>query len=216
MLTASYPTSVQGWAAQSKDQGQADPGTITVYAVAIYDPDDQYDVQIFKVTSAIANHPTANSALPPHYTLTGGGAQAHYSSQGQFLTASCPAPDLSSWMANSQDHLAADPGSVTAYAIGIRPLRGAPAVTTSLFQDTAANEASHTSEDVTISVSGRVPQLTGGGASVTERGVGNLLTASYPSPDAFNEWQANSQDQQQADPEFITAYAIGAVFGVVA
>lgn len=86
LLTASYPTSIFSWIALSKDQDLTDPAVITVYALAINDPQDQYDVQIFSATSQPPGRNGANASvtLPSGYTLVGGGAQANYSSSGQF------------------------------------------------------------------------------------------------------------------------------------
>jgi vibriolysin len=209
LLTASYPTSIFSWIALSKDQDFSDPAVITVYALAINDPQDQYDVQIFSATSqpVSMNRPNASVTLPSGYTLVGGGAQANYSSNGQFLTASAPLTDLPGWQATSRDLVLADPGTVTAFAIGIRPRNAAPRITVQLFQDTSPQPSSAPHEGITVN-----PPFTmiGGGASITQNGDGNLLIASYPSNDS--EWQAMGRDQQVSDPETITVYAIGAQF----
>lgn len=209
MLTACYPTGVNQWTAMSKDQGAASPATITVYICAINDPDDRYDVQIFSSTTVSpTSHPTATVILPPGYILVGGGAQANFGFDGQFLVISAPLGDLSGWTAASQDHLASDPGTVTAYAVGIRDRSGAASIQTFLSQQTSTTAQSAPSEDVPVP-----PQYTlvGGGAAVSMSGsVGNLLTSSYPR--SSQEWSASSHDHLQADAETITAYAIGAIF----
>ena len=50
LLTASFPsTSNNTWTAFGKDHGAGyrDPATITVYAIAIYDPDNIWEVKVF-------------------------------------------------------------------------------------------------------------------------------------------------------------------------
>src|ERR1700722_19485429 len=69
LLTASYPsidsTDVyRTWNAAAKDHGQSDPSTIAAYALAIYDPDNVWDVHVVANTSASADHPTASATLP--------------------------------------------------------------------------------------------------------------------------------------------------------
>jgi hypothetical protein len=214
MLTASYPSSIYSWTALSKDQATPDPETVTVYVIAIYDPDDLWEVQIFSATSPEpgAPHPSATVTIPAAYTLTGGGAQANFSFQGQFLTQCCPVlasggTTSNSWLASSQDHLVSDPGTVTAYAIGIRPImnNNSGQATNYITMDVSGTCA-HPSEDVNVQAG---YAMVGGGVSVTENGVGNLITASYPDFSNGVQWQGVSQDQQQSDSETLTVYAIG-------
>ena len=51
--------------------------TITAFALAIYDPEDLYDVVIFRETSSVQVHPSVSVTIPNDYALTGGGAQSH-------------------------------------------------------------------------------------------------------------------------------------------
>jgi len=72
--------------------------------------------------------------------------------------------------------------------------------------DVSTTAVPHPSEDVDVQ---QGYGMVCGGVSVTENGVGNLITASYPDYSNGNQWQGNSQDQQQSDPEILTVYAIG-------
>ncbi|HEV2805120.1 MAG TPA: hypothetical protein VGW57_09345 [Chthoniobacterales bacterium] len=213
-LTASYPPNIFAWTALAKDQDNPAATTITAYAIALNDPNDQYDVQIFTATSVPSSDtPTVSVSLPPGYRLVGGGAQANYGSAGQFLITSAPLADLSGWQASSRWHLHSDPGTVIAFAIGIRLRAGAASISTKLFHDTTANPQSRPEEDVGV---GPGYSVIGGGASVSMgfATIGNLLTASYPKDlDGLVEWQVSSRDQDGNDPEIITAYAIGAMTG---
>lgn len=218
MLTASFPNAFNAWTASSIDQTGAATATITIYMIAIYDPNDAYDVQIFTSTSGIVpNLPlpgipsTATSAVAAGYTLVGGGAQANYGLNGRFLISSAPTTDLSSWTASCADHLMVDRGSVTAYAIGVRSIRNAPAITIGLHTDTSKTPASGPSDDIHV---GRAETLIGGGAMVmpgTSSGVGNFLVESYPEDDFT--WSVAAHDDGTADLRTIMVYAIGATFG---
>jgi hypothetical protein len=141
LLTASYPQDLQHWYARSKDQGVSDPTTITVYALALYDPNNEWDVIIVKGVNATlpgtfgdaigASPACARAFLPQGYTLTGGGAFVDWHGYGNLLTASYPISevkggDSNGWEAQSKDHTddegtrVPDPSTLTAYAIGIR------------------------------------------------------------------------------------------------
>lgn len=209
MLTASYPMAQNQWTALSKDQDIESPATINVYIFALHDPDDNYDVQIVSSTTTIPTFwPTATATLLPGYVLVGGGAQANFGSAGQFLVASAPTPDMKSWTARSQDHIYSDPGTVTAYAIGIRPRAGAMSIQTLLASQTSLTPQSAADEDLPATSPSR---LIGGGAAVVATGsYGNLLTGSYPRTE--QEWHAVSHDHLKPDPANITVFAIGALF----
>jgi len=74
LLTASYPKNVQTWVAKSKDHGIVSPANILVRVIALYDPKDEWDVQIWNAPSSTAAHPRSSVKIPEEYILTGGGA----------------------------------------------------------------------------------------------------------------------------------------------
>ena len=129
-LTASYPVNRQTWFAAGKDHEVASPASIRVWAFAIEDLDDIWDVQMVSATSGPASHPKVAVGLTDDYVLTGGGAFVDYRGAGSMLTASFPGEtaegDWFKWEAHSKDHQISDPAQLTVYAIGIR-LRSAPA-----------------------------------------------------------------------------------------
>jgi hypothetical protein len=213
MLTASYPTSSFGWAVAAKDQDVADPRTITAYAYGFSDPGDLYDVQIFSAVSGVdpTNHPAATVVLPAGYVLVGGGAQAHYGGSGQFLIASRPTDDMRGWTAASLDHIKADPGTVTAYAVGLRARAGTAAVASSANTDTTSSPVDGPEADAPPPA-GTV--LVGGGGQVlNDSGPGVMLTTSAPDPGSPGEWLVQGHDQQIADKTTIEAWAIGVNWG---
>lgn len=202
LLTASYPVSTSVWEAKAKDHDYSSPANITVYALAIYDPKNEWSVKIFNSTSAIVQHPTSQIKISTTYLLTGGGAKVNWSGAGNLLTASFPS-NKQTWEARSKDHTHKSPASITAYAIGIRPRNGADLPKSRIFSDTGS-VAAHPTYKRTIEAG---YTLTGGGARDNWSGYGNLLTASYPL--SSTEWKAAGKDHKVSSPASLTVYAIG-------
>lgn len=204
LLVASYPASLQTWTAQSKDHDEQDLAVLYAYAIAIEDPDDQWEVRIFEATSAIDAHPAASVSVDPGYVMTGGGARVNWqpSEPGNLLTASYPASE-NTWSARSKDHKYSSPASITVYAIGIRPRSGVNFLKTRLFRSESA-EGAHLEHKVQVE---RGYTLLGGGAEVNWTGDGNLLTASYPEDDST--WAAASKDHLMPSVATLTVWAIG-------
>src|SRR5262249_53982649 len=150
------------------------------YAIAIEDPNNEWDVQIFQQTSASTNWPKATATVGSGYVLTGGGAQANWQDNGNFLTASYPdlpanATTATSWVASSKDHFVADVSTITAYAIGMKSTKGIP-LTTKIFTKVSASAALPSTSALVDSGY----TLVGGGAKVNwEGGLGNLLIKSF-------------------------------------
>jgi len=217
MLIASYPASATTWFAQSKDvDGKPDPRSITAYAVAIFDPDDLFDVQIAKATSNVASRPAVTATVAADYVLTGGGAMttAGVTGAGNFLTASYPAADVQ-WRASSKDHVTANPSSITAYAIGLTSLVDSRLPPFTLAQAVSAS-ANHPAATAPVSSTSVV---LGGGALDAFKGAGNMLVASCPvctlMPGGAVQpcstptgWTVSGQDYATSDPSTITAYLI--------
>ena len=202
LLTASYPSG-NTWLAAGKDHQVASPSYITVYALGLYDPHDEWEVVVANQTSDPAQHPQAVATLPEGYVLTGGGAFVDYGAgYGNLLTASFPNGD-SGWEARSKDHLVADPAKITAFAIGIRANRGNQLRLRHTIVTATGAVAQHPSAQVCLQP-GWV--LSGGGAIDNWNEPGNLLTASFPSGSC---WSASGKDHIDPSPASITAYAIG-------
>jgi hypothetical protein len=201
LLTASYPKGLRTWFAAGKDHQVVSPAAITAYALALFDPNDEWDVWIQQQTSDPAEHAEAVATLPPGFVLTGGGAFVDYDGgYGNLLTASFPNGD-SGWEARSKDHLVADDAKLTAYAIGLRSKANRPLshVINSKTGPSAANPSAKIciNSDFT---------LCGGGAIDNWSDPGNLLTASFPQNAC---WVASSKDHIAPSPASITVYAIG-------
>jgi vibriolysin len=201
LLTASYPQTSQTWYVAGKDHEDPSPAAITAYALALYDPTDEWDVVTQQRTSLRLPHPQAEANLPAGYVLTGGGAWVDYHGQGNLLTASFPVGD-SNWQARSKDHDLGDPAQITAYAIGIRHRRLLHRVQHNIASATGAS-AQHPTAQVALAAG---YTMSGGGAIDNWDGAGNLLTASYPQG---SNWVAAGKDHKKASPSTITAYVIG-------
>jgi hypothetical protein len=203
LLLASYPETVKRWVAKSKDHNVGSPASITAYAIALYDPHDSWDVQIFSRTTDVpVTHPIITVSLPTGYVLTGGGARSHSINPGNLLTASYP-KNSNTWEARSKDHSVQSPSLLSVYAIGIKSRIGNVVPQVVVTQSTG-DIAQHPSAQVSVQ-SGFT--MTGGGAKDNWNGAGNLLTASYPSGN--NIWVALGKDHEVASPADITVYAIG-------
>ena len=126
MLTASYPSSDNtAWTAYGKDHeaGYGDPATITVYAVAIYDPDDIWEVKVFRAgpTPKSKGWISQDAPLEPGYVMVGGGAEVRYGNEhGTLLYASRPDLDGKKWAVAAKDHVEPSAATISAYAIGLK------------------------------------------------------------------------------------------------
>lgn len=202
LLTSMYPESLNTWVASSKDHTVASPATITGYAIAIHDPEDEWEVKVFSSTSSSSAHPRASVNVPDTFVMTGGGARVHWSGYGNLLTASFPSNKFS-WEVRSKDHGVLSHAPVTAYAIGLRPRNKAALPESHVFATTGGVTA-HPSSQVAID-NGYI--LTGGGALNNWGGYGSLLTSSYP--EVTSTWKASGKNHNVSDPAAITTYAIG-------
>lgn len=206
LLTASYPESATKWVAVAKDMKEPDPSSINVCVIQLYDPNNQWDVQVFSSESSLGGITQAQVSIPDDYVMTGGGARVNWTGEGNYLTASYPS-SLDTWEARSKEHYEPDPATLDVYAIGIKPQNGNPY---SRFPETRIFSSSDPSvaqaPERTVEIEPGYTLL-GGGAIVNWSGYGNLLTASYPS--STSAWTANSKDQVDESPASLFVYAIG-------
>jgi hypothetical protein len=195
LLTGSYPEG-NSWVASAKDHLISCPGKVTAYAIYLYDPYDLWDVKMVSAkTQTRSNRPTATAKLPAGYALTGGGALVDWGGPGIMLTACCPEESngvYTGWTAKGKDHLEGDSGNATAWVFGIKPRNAAAATPSKVHPMTAQGslptlERSAQSSEVIV----------GGGAAVTWRGVGGMLTRSGLSPD--QKWKAQAKDHKGPD-----------------
>lgn len=180
---------------------------VALLAVASVAPAQQpLELRIGTVTSPVTNHPSATGTLPAPFKLVGGGARANWSTYGSLLTATQPgAPGSNAWTAGSKDHFAAEPVSITAFAIGLAD----PADDWEVIVREARAAIGPKPTATATLPTGYV--MTGGGClddwRATPNAPGNLLTASFPS--STNSWECRGQEHAGASPASIVAYVIG-------
>ena len=92
-LVFSYPTSGgRGWVARAQHHlYEHFSGRLTVSVLAIYDPEDYYDVvMVSKECKESAQYPLAQIGVPSGYQLTGGGSRTKTMGHGNFVWMSHP------------------------------------------------------------------------------------------------------------------------------
>ena len=74
------------------------------------------------VDSGQAEHPASVATLPAGYAMTGGGAEVHWSGNGNLLWKLEPATrtDRQDFSAASKDHMQVSPATITSYIMGIK------------------------------------------------------------------------------------------------
>lgn len=238
MLTASYPDPASNriWHAAGKDQGVKNETDLMIYAIAIYDPNDKWDVKVFSNTSTVkSDRPFASVAVTSDYRMTGGGAKVNWNGYGNLLTRSTPS-DYATWMARGWWQGQSDPSTTTVYAIGIKPKDGSSLPSSDITCATSS-KASHPSAYIKVADGYR---LTSGGAQTTDwtdpssGASGNYLTFSLPAScqpsegleapppmpipncslpldatSGYNYWIAGAKDHAVSNPANIVTCAIG-------
>jgi hypothetical protein len=198
MLTASFPESDNTWLATGKAHLEPDPASISVFALAVYDPEDVWEVKIFP------SRPTSSwegqeVTVESGYVMVGGGAKVEFRGPGVLLVASHPA-DKTTWHAHAKAHMQRDDHTITAYAVGLKcKVEGVKL-------QTDVNKAQSSS----IQTAAAPPsgyKMVGGGAAITYKGPGILLTASYPTEK--NEWEGRGKAHLERDSGNITVCCIG-------
>lgn len=124
LATASFPSTDRSWTARSKDHGEVSPANLRVYAISLREnlPVGQVQVAIESRESGVSPHPASVADVRDGFALVGGGAEAHWHTQGSLLWRLEPATTTSNqeFGASSKDHKYPDPGSITSYALGIQ------------------------------------------------------------------------------------------------
>jgi hypothetical protein len=129
LATASFPgptNSWTAWTARSKDHYIGDPSIITTYAIGLR-RDLRVGTVLLKVDlsqSGVAPQSTITASLPQGFALTGGGAEVHWTGDGNLLWQLEPTmlqnQKNQQFIASSTEHGSPDPSSITTYALGIQ------------------------------------------------------------------------------------------------
>jgi hypothetical protein len=205
MLTASFPESDNTWCARGKDFEHADPASITAFALAVYDPDDIWEVRIFESRpSPAASWPEQEVTAESGYVMVGGGAKVDFTGHGSLLFASHPVGESkTTWHAQSKDHLRPAPAKITAYAVGLK----CKAEGVKLHSAVAVARSNKSGSPKAAAAPPAGYKMVGGGAAITFDGAGVLLTGSYPTED--NRWEGRGKAHLEPDSGTITVHCIG-------
>ena len=213
LLTASFPETPNTWMAASKDHKDSDPASITAFAVAIYDPDDLWDVKISK--GAVGNDemmPLRMQPVETGYVMVGGGAQVLWNGAGNMLFASYAA-DSNTWRGHSkwQGKGLESTAKLVAYAIGLKS-KLKDITVKSAIQQGQSNESGRPKATASVaSEGGQDYVMTGGGACILLKDPGVLLTASYPKDDTT--WEGKGKDHIAGCSTAIVVQCIGVKVG---
>jgi hypothetical protein len=210
LLTGIFPNDAgTTWTATSKDHLQPSPARIVAYCIVAQTrggtPISKDDYTIVNKTSATAPHPTQQVNLPSGFVVVGGGARANYGGGlGSLLYETRPTDGLDGWVGSAKDHLQSDPATITVWAIGLRKAFLDEAGMTVTSVNSTTSKVAHHPRHALV-----VPDfhLTGGGARTNWKGLGSLLTATFPQD--RQTWIAQGKDHIESDPATITAWAVG-------
>ncbi|MBW4418692.1 MAG: hypothetical protein KME13_05635 [Myxacorys californica WJT36-NPBG1] len=124
LATASFPENAFSWKARSKDHMTISPAILSVYAIGIREnlPVGRVQHSIQTKDSGHAAHPSTTADVLPGFALVGGGAEIHWSGEGNLLWQLRPTTDLANqdFTAGGKDHMKPSPATLTAYSIGIK------------------------------------------------------------------------------------------------
>lgn len=215
LLYASYPASISEWRVNGKAHAEACTSSITAYAIAIYDPEDCWDVLHEKNAGLEDNNtnptredsspnPQATATLPNDYVLTGGGARIVFPGRGNLIYATYPVSERQ-WMVKAKQHCEESPNAhAWAYAIGIKPSAKNPY---SIVNDIQTSESNFSLSPQAVATVLKGYTLSGGGASTFWKQHGSLLFKTYPT--STNSWKSHAKAHCEAENTTIITYAIG-------
>jgi len=196
------------WQVKSRNIASSGSYTLYVYAIGIYDPDDNYEVYVTWNEMGNTRCPTISTNVGSGYVLTGGGGRINATGtplDGEnFLTASYSSSG-SQWTCSSRgiNGSSVNRGSLISYAIGIQPTGSGYVFT---------NGVSSDQEDIVLSYTPNTTcdiyrQMCGGGAQTFYlSGTANYLCTCYPS--GLYTWSGGGSDLGTSTYATLITYAI--------
>jgi len=227
-LTASFPdvaasgASPGAWEVRGKDHlGDSDgvsthyshyypeKTSVTAFAIAVYDPDDIWEVKTVYSEAAKPEEQSGQSlgldgSLAANgFVMVGGGARANYSGKGSLLIQIEPEGE-GLYSATSRSHLESDPAKISTYLIALRSKVKGIRLETKVTR----NDSGTAKQPITTVKAASGYTMTGGGAYIYGGSTyGLLLTSSYPKDG--DTWEARGKDHGEADKGKVLARAIG-------
>ncbi|HLK56034.1 MAG TPA: MAC/perforin domain-containing protein [Chthonomonadaceae bacterium] len=203
------------WNSSAKSMYNATNASLTSYAIAVYDPADLLDVEVFDVKGGPTTQDTYSFLytvpVGAGYVMTGGGIATYPSNtNGLIISASYPTSQTQ-WTAAASAHSgAACTGSVDVSVIGIKwqvPAGKPPLVVVQ--QSITSNMPTEIPSQM-VGVAANCAMV-GGGANINSGTAPpvnyNSLQNSYPS--SATQWTASGHDAKVACNAVITAYTLG-------
>ncbi|MCF7221588.1 hypothetical protein [Marilutibacter chinensis] len=214
-LISSYPSydpALRRWAwhAEMRDIRHASNDEHEIAVIAVYDPDDEWDVRLFASQSqGLEAHHSELAVAESGYLITGGGGRIDRFgwaalTQCGFEPAAAPKPGFRvvsrSCLKNSHHQL-------TAIAVGLRPRNGTRLVP--VYPGETGEKAAH--PDVRFTRKSRGEVFLGGGVSTQSEG-DNFLLGSCPIIDDSNGvagWKASGKDHERTSEVAMTVTMVG-------
>lgn len=225
-LVSSYPscdpaTGRWAWHAQMKDIQNASPERHEIAVIALFDPDNQWDVRLFEKQSLVADlHNSLVAGENTGYVITGGGAQIDTFSSAALTACGFirdPAAGegrvLSGFAASSRWCQVPAAHRLKVLAIGVLPSNGSHLE--SYYQVETFASAAHHNHCLQYAPKVLTPLLGSGligGGACTTPAVRNFLTGCCPLIDSNGNvegWQALSKDHIESDPTGMVMVGVG-------
>ncbi len=234
LLTASFPDagapgeSTDTWTAAGKEHfGELDGWTwgskyfpemvsITVFAIALYDPDDIWEVKTvyfddhhaatevdpFQEIDISQKNGNLSALSAEGFVMAGGGAKVSYASLGSLLFKSYPKNETA-WRSYAKWHLLKEKATLLTYVTAIKSkVKGVKV----LSRITSKESPKGVKPTAAVTVASGY-KMSGGGARMHYHGEGMLLTASYPK--GIDTWEGRGKDHGVEDKGTIEVYCIG-------
>jgi hypothetical protein len=214
-LTASFPNdNLTGWIVGARDQQSPQTYGLRTFVIGMKIAGlsrQQLSEHIILNTSdsGAGPHPQTEAGIPSNsHVLVGGGFQVDQG-RANLGTASFPSSPFS-WTVSSQDHSVPSPANIRAYAIGISNNLPGVGRVVSDFTNSTSGQGPHPQAVATVNPGFA---LTGGGAQVQDRVIGNLLWKLVPTTDQTPSYTVASRDHFIPAPATVTAFAVGLRIG---
>jgi len=213
LLVSSYPLTHTQWVAEGRKGYTPSNANMSIAVIAIWDPKNLLDYQIFTRNGTVASHPNATVNIPAGYVMTGGGARimplSGLNGAGNFLVSTYPMTN-DSWYVEGKDHITVDMAQITGFAIGIKSNDIRFKMENAIYYSPTSSPSTNPTVQVVVP---HYPDqyITGGGALLRYgTGMGNMLWETRPlyRPDGIVGWTSSAQQQSYSSNCVLTSAAV--------